>query len=170
MKATFKHFPGIGQVVNNTHHFLAELELSVSELNKHDWLPFKQIVENSDAIIMLSHVILTKVDRVNPVSFSYKVVKNIIRDAWQFKGVLISDYLTMGAADSHGLCNSSVNALNAGIDLLLISYNYEKIYDAMFCVNRAFENGALRSDMLVLSQKRLAQGLQFHRSHPTSAH
>lgn len=61
----------------------------------------------------------------------------------------------MGAAYSQGLCNATIKALNAGVDLLLISYDYEKFYEAMYCASRAYSNGQVDKAIMELSHHRL---------------
>lgn len=153
--ATYKHFPGLGRVAEDTHHFSARLDTPVATLTNSDWLPYRQIAGN-DALLMIGHIVLTQIDDQLPASFSKAVVQNIIRQGWQHNGVLITDDLTMNAAYSHGLCNAVLKSLNAGVDLQLIAYDYEKIYDVLYCVNQAAERGQIDKQMLALSQTRLA--------------
>lgn len=160
VSATLKHFPGLGRVASDTHLFSAMLDTPVSELDSHDWLPFKQVAGGSHVLIMLGHVILGQIDSENPVSFSRLAVQNIIRGAWKFEGVLITDDMTMAAAYNHGICDASVKSLNAGVDLLLVSYDYDQFYEAMYCALRAFENGELNREWLNLSHKRLGYLVQ----------
>ena len=128
----------------------------MAELEKHDWLPFRQVAAQGNALIMVGHVILTQVDPQNPASFSKAVVDGIIRQGWGYQGVVVTDDLTMSAAYNHGLCHVMVSSLNAGVDLLLVSYDYEKYYQAMYCASRAYEDGQLDRQMLDISDKRLA--------------
>ncbi len=157
VRPTLKHFPGLGGVADDTHHFSAVLDTSIAVLNARDWVPFKQVAAHSNALVMLGHVILTKVDSENPVSFSRPVVQTILRGAWKYEGVLITDDLTMGAAYKHGMCNATVKALNAGVDLLLISYDYEKYYEVIYCAARAYEQGGFDLAMLERSRRRIAR-------------
>ena len=133
IKATLKHFPGLGKVSSDTHHFSAELNISLSELNKNDWKPFKVISQKSDAWIMLAHVILPEIDPLDPVSTSAKVVNEIIRKKLNYNGILVTDDLTMGATYNRGFCKSVLHSFAADIDYLLIAYDYEKYYSLMNC-------------------------------------
>lgn len=141
--ATLKHFPGLGKVTDDTHHFSAELNAPVTDLEDLDWLPFKKIPANSRALIMLSHVALTAIDTIYPVSFSDKVIQSIVRRKLGFKGILITDDLTMAAAYNQGICTATVKALNAGVNLLLVSYDYEKFFDFAYCAVDAYRKGHL---------------------------
>jgi beta-N-acetylhexosaminidase len=131
--ATLKHFPGLGKVPSDTHHFSAKLNIPTSELNKNDWEPFKEISKKSDVWIMLAHVILPEIDPLNPVSTSAKVVNEIIRKKLNYNGVLVTDDLTMGATYNRGFCKSVLHSFSADIDYLLIAYDYEKYYSLMNC-------------------------------------
>lgn len=155
VRATLKHFPGLGRLSVDTHHFSAVLDVPVDTLQKHDWLPFRLVSEQGDGLIMLAHVILSQVDAENPASFSKAVVQQVIREGWGYEGILVTDDLTMQAAYQHGICNAVVKSLNAGVDLLLIAYDYEKFNEAMYCVMQAREEGRLDMEKLARSQQRL---------------
>ena len=133
--ATMKHFPGLATADGDTHHFPAKVNRSVQQLQLQDWLPFIELSQSTDAYMMLSHVLLTEIDAINPVSTSETVISDIIRGQLGFKGKLITDDMTMGAVYSQGFCHSINKAYDAGVDYLLISYDHEKYYDAIDCLN-----------------------------------
>lgn len=157
VQATLKHFPGLGRVQSDTHHFSASIDTSIQELQHTDWIPFKITLRQTNALLMIGHVILSQLDPQNPASFSKPVIQNIIRNQWQHDGILITDDLTMRAAYSHGFCYAAINALNAGVDLLLVSYDYEKYYNMMYCVAQAYQRGQLDFNMLESSNQRITQ-------------
>jgi len=156
IQATLKHFPGLGSVNNDTHHFTAALSTPPHELQQRDWLPFRKIAAQTNALMMLSHVRLPELDGKHPVSSSEVVIQEINRGQWQHEGILITDDLTMGAAYQHGLCTTAAGALDAGMDLLLLTYDHEKIYDALYCVATRLQRGEMRVDRLEQSRRRLA--------------
>ncbi|NER26024.1 MAG: glycoside hydrolase family 3 protein, partial [Symploca sp. SIO1C2] len=55
VKCTIKHFPGLGRVETDTHIDHAELDTPLSELVADDWVPFRQVMNNSQAFTMLGH-------------------------------------------------------------------------------------------------------------------
>jgi beta-N-acetylhexosaminidase len=132
--ATLKHFPGLLRVKEDTHYFSAHLDTDIDILEKFDWIPFVHATKNTKTWMMLSHVILTSVDDKNPVSTSQTVVNEIIRKKLQFKGILITDDMTMGAINNQGFCKSVIASYNSDIDYLLIAYNYEMYFDAIHCI------------------------------------
>ncbi|MEJ2692355.1 MAG: glycoside hydrolase family 3 N-terminal domain-containing protein [Candidatus Thiodiazotropha sp.] len=134
VSATLKHFPGLAKVANDTHHFSALLDTEIDDLEKKDWVPFIEISQDTQAWIMLSHVVLSRVDSENPVSTSKQVIDNLIRKRLGFKGVLITDDMTMGATFNRGFCRSVKQSFATSVSYLLIAYDYDKYYDAIHCL------------------------------------
>lgn len=133
VKCTIKHFPGLGRVENDTHVTDAELNASVEELERDDWIPFREIMKNSSAWTMLGHAKLMALDTKHPVSFSPPVIRELIREKWQYRGILITDDLCMKAVygSSEGINGAIKKALISGVDLLLIAYDPDLYYEAM---------------------------------------
>jgi beta-N-acetylhexosaminidase len=159
VSCTIKHFPGLGRVHKDTHITHADLTTSVNELTRDDWVPFREVMRHSQAVTMLGHAKLTTVDDEYPVSFSKLVVTEIIRKAWQHEGILITDDFSMGAVYSskYGLGAATVNAMNAGVDLILIAYDQDLYYEAMSGLLKAERSRALDKAILDKSHKRLEQ-------------
>jgi beta-N-acetylhexosaminidase len=154
IRATMKHFPGLGRVGTDTHHFAAKLDAPVAELEETDWRPFREVLAASNALIMVGHVTLTAVDPDRPASHSKRVIDGIIRKKWNYQGVVITDDLVMGAVYNH-LCTAVVEALNAGVDLLLVAYDGSQFYRAFDCASDAFIRHELDMATLHDSEARL---------------
>jgi beta-N-acetylhexosaminidase len=153
--ATVKHFPGLGRVRTDTHHFNADLNTPIQELEASDWRPFREILADSKAQLMIGHVTLTAIDPDRAASHSKAVVDGIIRKRWNYQGVVITDDLVMGAIYQHNVCTAVVEALNAGIDLLLVAYDGAQFYRIFACASDASRHGKLDSTMLRDSEARL---------------
>jgi beta-N-acetylhexosaminidase len=156
---TLKHFPGLGRVFEDTHREGADLTVSVSELAATDWVPFRALMQEPGTFTMLSHVRLTALDRERPVSSSQPVVAGLMRGEWQHDGILVTDDFCMAAAYDlrGGLASASVGALNAGVDLILVSYDPDQFYPVMYALLKAHAEGRLRQDVLASSARRLAR-------------
>jgi beta-N-acetylhexosaminidase len=152
---TAKHFPGLGRVAADTHLFSASLDVSAQDLAAADWIPFRAVLNIPGTAIMLSHVALSHVDGGVPASRSKKIVVGILRDGWHFDGIAITDDLSMGAVEHAGLCRAVEGALNAGIDLLLVSWDTDKVYPALRCALDALDAGRLDRAILRESARRL---------------
>ena len=160
VRCTLKHFPGLGRVVADTHLESADLALPPDELANTDWLPFRALMRRPDIIVMLGHARLTAVDATRPVSFSQPVVRGLLRTDWGYDGLLLTDDFSMGAVtySPEGIGGGSVEALNAGVDLVLVSYDPDQFYFVMHALIRAVHAGTLRADALAESDQRLARG------------
>ena len=129
--STLKHFPGLGSISADTHYFTADLDTLLTTLEKQDWVPFKYVLKKLDIFMMLSHVKLTRLDSKQPVSLSYSVVQQLLRKQWQHDGILITDDFNMRPIYTNGIGSVVVTALNAGVDLILLSYDGAQYYRAM---------------------------------------
>ena len=67
---------------------------------------------------MTAHVKYQKIDKKNCVTFSKKIISEIIRKKIGFKGILMSDDLSMKAL-SHDLVTNAKRSLDAGCNLVL---------------------------------------------------
>jgi beta-N-acetylhexosaminidase len=159
VRCTLKHFPGLGRVVADTHLESADLALPPGELASTDWLPFRALMRRHDIIVMLGHARLTAVDAARPVSFSQQVVRGLLRTDWGYDGLLITDDFSMGAVtySPEGIGGGSVEALNAGVDLILVSYDPDQFYLVMYALISAARAGVLHDDALAQSDQRLAK-------------
>lgn len=154
VQATLKHFPGLGRVQADTHEFKAELDLPAAELAT-EWAPFRDASLNTDAAIMLSHVTLPRLDAANPVSHSRRVIQGVIRNTWGFQGLLLTDDLNMGAVYGEGIGHAASAALNAGADLVLVTYDPDQYFRALAETTKAWHQGRIDPRMLRASQQRL---------------
>jgi beta-N-acetylhexosaminidase len=155
---TLKHFPGLGRVAGDTHSAGADLEAPMDELARTDWVPFRAMM-NDDAVTMVGHARLVAVDRNRPASLSPVVIGGLLREEWSYGGVLITDDVTMAAAwDSReGGPDGIVTAINAGMDLILVSYDPDQIYPVIAALLEAAREGRLRPDALERSDRRLSR-------------
>jgi beta-N-acetylhexosaminidase len=154
---TLKHFPGLGRVHGDTHVVTADLTTKPDELEASDWLPFRQLMASNAAFTMLSHARLTVLDPGRPASLSDTIVKGMLREGWKHDGVLVTDDFSMGAVtlSREGAAGGAVAALNAGVDLILISYDPDQYFEIMYELLRADREGRLRVDALEASKRRL---------------
>ena len=67
---------------------------------------------------MTAHILYSKIDHINVSTFSNKIIKNIIRDKIGFKGILMSDDISMKALN-YDLVTNARKSLAAGCNLVL---------------------------------------------------
>lgn len=117
MAATAKHFPGHGAVVADSHLALPVDRRDLTDLAA-DMLPYRRLIPNDLAAVMMGHVLFPAVDSV-PASFSRRWVNDILRGDLEFRGVVFADDLTMeGASIMGGVVARAEAALEAGCDVL----------------------------------------------------
>jgi beta-N-acetylhexosaminidase len=61
----------------------------------------------------------------------------------------------MGAIYQHGICAATSEALNAGVDLLLVAYDGAQFYRIFQCAHDALVQARLDAGMLQASEARL---------------
>lgn len=154
---TLKHFPGLGSANGDTHHFSAHLTVPRKTLETRDWLPFRSVLAKTPVLLMVGHVMVDDIDPDTPASLSVPLLRGIVRQQWHYNGPIITDDMTMAAIYERGLCRSTIQALNADVDLLLVSYDWEKIYPVLKCLLDANHTGTLPD--LRESDKRLAHAV-----------
>lgn len=126
-----KHFPGYSYAAVDPHHELPIVARSKHELEQVEWKAFKAMLPLLDSM-MVGHANYPSLDDSGfPSSLSRKIVHDLLRDEWGYKGTIISDDLDMGAIVGHyGLAESVTRAVEAGNDLVLLCHRPELIPDA----------------------------------------
>ncbi|NGO51405.1 beta-N-acetylhexosaminidase [Allomesorhizobium camelthorni] len=111
-----KHIPGHGRAFADTHFELPIVNASLSDLQRHDFPPFRELSHLPMA--MTAHVVYAAVDPDNPATTSGRVVDEIIRGEIGFDGLLISDDTSMKAL-SGDFPSKAAAILAAGVDIVL---------------------------------------------------
>ena len=110
-----KHVPGHGCSNSDSHLNLPIVYKKKSKLYNEDFSLFKNLHSN---FMMTAHILYKNVDSKNLATFSYNIINKIIRKKLNFKGILISDDISMKAL-SKNLSTNADKALNAGCNLVL---------------------------------------------------
>lgn len=114
-----KHFPGHGTVAADSHLELPVDERSYYDLSHLDLIPFRRLAEKLQGV-MPAHVLYPKVDNV-AAGFSTVWIQQILREEYNFQGVVFSDDLSMkGALAAGSIIERAQAAKNAGCDMLLV--------------------------------------------------
>ena len=113
--SVIKHIPGHGCATSDSHYKLPNVNLSYKELNTKDFFPFKF---NSAKLAMTAHILYKKIDPTNVSTFSKKIIKEIIRKKIGYKGILMSDDISMKAL-KYDLVTNAKKSLDAGCNLVL---------------------------------------------------
>ena len=114
--SVIKHLPGHGRARVDSHFEMPEVDEIEDELLSTDFKPFQN---NSDALLgMTAHILFKSLDDQNIVTFSKKIIETIIRNKIGFRGLLMTDDISMKAI-SDDVDIAALKSLNAGCDLVL---------------------------------------------------
>jgi len=139
--ATAKHFPGLGDTDVDSHVGLPLVRVSSARLDSVELVPFKAAVAAGASLVMTAHIALPAItgDSTTPATLSPKIITNLLRDSVGFRGVAITDAMTMeGVGKGYTTEQSSVLAVKAGADILLKPSDPTRAINAVVA---AVENG-----------------------------
>ena len=109
-----KHIPGHGLARVDSHNFTPVVSKRLSFLSKKDFVPFKN---KKTFFAMTAHIIYSKIDKINTVTHSKKII-SLIRKKIGFKNILISDDLSMKSLKGT-IKENTIKTFKAGCNLAL---------------------------------------------------
>ena len=115
IQPVLKHIPGHGAAQLDSHFKTPIVKNSKKELIKKDFKPFRKC---KSIFAMTAHIIYQKYDPKNTATHSKLIIKKVIRKHIKFKGILISDDISMKSL-KFTLEENAKRALEAGCNLIL---------------------------------------------------
>lgn len=107
---------------------------------------------------MVGHILFPQLDSEYPSSLSRAVITGQLRDDLQFKGVVITDDLTMEAiTDHYSLGEAAVLAIQAGADILLVAHGADHVEEVLKALQNAVTSGKLTEGRIDESVTRILQ-------------
>ena len=147
-----KHFPGHGDTETDSHYAWPVSERSEDDFWGVDIAPFQSMIANSIEGIMSAHILSLGhafADSL-PATLSPSLMTAVLRDSLKFEGVLFSDALNMAGVTTVGSNEMvAVQAVKAGIDVLLMPPNPERAVQAILQAVDADEISVARIDSSV---------------------
>ncbi len=119
---TPKHFPGHGSSVADTHLGFVDVTETWRE---EELTPFAELIGSGDCdAVMTAHVFHGGLDPDFPAPLSRKILHGLLRERLEFRGLVFSDDMEMGAISSRfGLETALLRAVEAGVDVLTFANN-----------------------------------------------
>ena len=137
--ASLKHFPGHGNVGEDSHTGLPSSDLTVEELKTCELIPFEAGIEAGADMIMTAHIQFPNIENETyiskadgqavylPATLSHTIMTGLLREDMGYDGIIITDAMDMGAITTHfDETDAAVLAINAGVDILLCPVNVYK--------------------------------------------
>jgi len=124
--ATLKHFVGYG--VSEGGMNWAPAHIGERELREIFLLPFEAAIKEGKAKSVMNAY--HELDGI-PCGASKKLLRNVLRDEWNFDGIVVSDYFAINSImDYHKVASdkeqAAIKALTAGIDVELPTFDCYK--------------------------------------------
>jgi beta-N-acetylhexosaminidase len=154
--ATAKHFPGHGDTDTDSHNALPVVRSDRAQMNAVELVPFRAAIDAGVVGIMTAHIALPAVEGDNtPATLSPRIMTGLLRDSLGFRGLAVTDAMTMeGVGQGYPLARSSVLAVQAGNDILLMPRDVPPLLDA---VTAAVERGEITRERIDASVRRILE-------------
>lgn len=130
-----KHFPGHGDTLLDSHLALPTVDTPLKTLMQRELKPFIRAIAYKVPMIMTAHIVYSAIDPHHMATLSPFFLQTILRNRLGFEGLIVSDDLEMHAvAKNKNLAAAAIEALAAGVDLLLVCKSLdesENVYQAI---------------------------------------
>lgn len=144
-----KHFPGHGDTSVDSHVGLPKVNKDLEQLNDFELIPFKEAIKNNVDGVMIAHILLPKIDSKFPATLSSIIINDILREQLGYKGIVITDDMTMGAiAKNYKIGEAAVKSVAAGSDIILIAHDYKKGTEAITSIINAVNDGRITMERI----------------------
>jgi beta-N-acetylhexosaminidase len=139
-----KHYPGHGDTSVDSHLELPVISKTAAQLAKLEWLPFQAAIQANADAVMVAHILYPKLDPDKPASLSKVIIGQQLRAEMGFKGVVITDDLTMSAiVKNYSLAAAAVDTVLAGSDILLVAHEYKNEQAVRTALLASVKNGKI---------------------------
>lgn len=120
--AVYKHFPGLGRVVENTDTTAGVTDTTTSRSGDAAVSVFASAISGGAQVIMMSSATYTLIDASAPAVFSPTIVTDMLRGDMGFTGVIMTDDASTAVQlQQWEPGERAVRAVRAGCDLVLAS-------------------------------------------------
>lgn len=153
--AAIKHFPGHGDTSADSHYDLPVVAHSLSRLNEIELAPFRRMMSSGVGGVMVAHLFVPALEKEAnlPASLSKSIITGLLKDTWNYKGLIITDALNMGAvAKKYAPGEVDYMALKAGNDIMLFS---DGVKEAKELILKGLNNGEITEDRINESVKKI---------------
>ena len=149
-----KHYPGHGATEADTHAGYAYTNKTLNEMMANELVPFINGINAGVKVIMAAHISCPNIVGDNtPSSLSGVMINDILRGQLGYQGVVTTDALNMGAiAEEYSSGQAAVQALQAGVDILLMPENFQEAYQGVLS---AVGDGRLTEERINESVRRI---------------
>lgn len=153
--SAIKHFPGHGDTSVDSHYDLPVVKHPKKRLEKIEIAPFKQLINKGVGGVMVAHLYVPALagEKSLPASISKEVVTRYLKNQLNYKGLIITDALNMGAvAKNYPDGELDAMAFEAGNDLMLFS---QAVHKGKNYIKKAINDGKIPISRVEESVKKI---------------
>ncbi len=164
-----KHFPGHGDTHVDSHRALPTVDKPLAELERFEFAPFRMAAGGAAPApaMMTAHIVYPALDPDYPATMSHAILTGILREQWNYGGVVITDGMDMHAiAHRYGAGQAAVRALVAGADMVMAIGSRETQEETVAAIAAALASGELP---LAQVEQKLARLAALAAGHPAGA-
>jgi beta-N-acetylhexosaminidase len=155
-----KHFPGLGDTTVNTDNGVAVTDETRGQILATHVPPFRAAIAAGAQSVMAAHIVAPSLDPSGrPASLSKPIVTGLLRDTLHFQGVVITDALDAAALADIPAAQIVLDAVDAGIDQLLMPKDVPGAIDTVLNAVAAGTISEARIDQSVRRILRMKLGL-----------
>jgi beta-N-acetylhexosaminidase len=154
IKPAFKHFPGHGSSKADSHLGFVDV---TDTWKPCELEPYKLLLEkenSSSTMIMTAHIVNRKLDDTGlPATLSYDILTRMLRQEFNFDGVIITDDMQMKAiSDEYSLEESLPLAINAGVDMFIfgnqLADSHQDFKEVIDIIEKNVKAGAIKQGLI----------------------
>jgi len=153
--AAIKHFPGHGDTDKDSHLDLPVVSHNMERLEKTELAPFKALMDKGIGGVMVAHLYVPSLENEKgiPASISKKIVTGLLKEKYDYKGLIITDALNMGAvANKFKAGELDALAFKAGNDIMLFS---QDVATGKRLIQKAIDNKEISQSRVEESVKKI---------------
>jgi len=168
---SLKHFPGHGSSTKDSH--LGMVDVTDVYHKETELMPYKILIDQGyQDFIMSTHVINGQFDKTQcragqadnhatwcPGTMSYKVLTELLRNQLGFKGIIVSDDMTMYAINrNYPLDVALEKSINAGANMFLIgNHQADDTPRVINTIARLVKQGKVNASLIEQSYQRIVK-------------
>ena len=123
-----KHFPGYSAAKSDAHYELPRIDRTREELDQNELAVFRKFIDKVDSMMICHGWYPSLESQKTPASLSRRVITELLRDEFDFDGLVMTDDLDMGAIlNGYSLEQTIRLAIGAGNDLTMICHRIPEI-------------------------------------------
>ena len=149
-----KHFPGHGDVKNDTHYGYAQTQKTWAEMLDCEIITFRAGIQWGCQLIMTAHISAPNViGKDIPSTMSSVILQDKLRRELGYQNIIVTDAMDMGAiTQQYTIEEAAVGCIKAGADIVLCPKDLVKAFDAVI---DAVENGTITEERINQSARRI---------------